>query len=158
MRTSRKAAPEDAPATRAPDASAPASSSAPAGPQAMFVVWKGDSRMEGVAVKLHVMGALMRFLAERNGVPFLEGRHSFVITLPDVPDESGWFRERVLRYVSVHGGTGREQDEETARRLAERARQEDPEGARYVGAGLLRSFLEEMYMHYDVWREDDDRR
>lgn len=116
------------------------------------VILKGDKDVEGVAVKLRVINVILKFVSRVTGAPMTEGTYSFMISglKRSSTVDLEWVRENLMRKVDVYGAYDSEGAERIANRLFE-VFAESGAPPDKVGLSLILFYLDQMYMHYDVF-------
>lgn len=117
-----------------------------------YVIWKGDSQVSGVGVKLRAIQTVLEFLKGTTGCDYFEGRNSFIVRLPEAPGDEGWLRKNCIGEGDIVGTTSVNDSKDRAARCISRY-EERKEGVDRVGHSLLKYYLEHFYMKYDIWEE-----
>lgn len=115
----------------------------------MVVVCRGVEGNVADSVKYAAMLAIMRFVSDITGSPVFEGKNVTVILTPRRTGDVRWLMSNVFAHVNPQGCNIQQVPAvvERMRHLYEEAGG-DPEK---VGTGILRYWLDQMYMKYDVW-------
>ena len=117
-----------------------------------YIIWKGDSQVMGVGVKMRAVETVLEFLKDTMGVDYFDGRNSYAIRLPDTPGDADWLRKNCIGEGDIVGSTSINDSAERARRCAERY-EEKKAGTDRVGHSILGYYLEHFYMKYDIWED-----
>ena len=115
-----------------------------------IVVCKGNEDGLGVAVKLNAIEVVLKFVSKVLGIQYFNGNHTFMLRCPNSVGNTSWLRNNVFSYVSIIGVTSDYEKERKADKLLEIYNQKNPDGEDLVGYGIIKWFLEDMYMKYDI--------
>lgn len=118
-----------------------------------YVIWKGDTQVSGVGVKLRAVEALTMFLEGVGGAEVKDGRHSVLVTMPDIAGDTQWLKENCIGEGSIVGSTSINDSRNRADKCIERYNERKGDTER-VGWDILRYYLDHFYMTYDMWRDE----
>lgn len=119
--------------------------------KASVIVIKGNRDVEGVAVKQHAIEVVMNFVALALDIPFKNLNHTYVLEGIDSnkPGDVQWLKERVFRKVDIMGTTNPAESKMRAEKLLSVYNTAN-EGQEKVGLGIVKYYLDQMYMQYDI--------
>ena len=115
----------------------------------MIVVCRGVEGNVADSVKYAAISAIMRFVSDVTGAPVFEGRNVAVILTPRRAGDVRWLLSNVFSHVNPQGCNMQQVPAVAAkmRKCFDEAGG-DPEK---VGTAIIRYWLDQMYMKYDVW-------
>lgn len=125
------------------------------GDTVMIVISKGNPEVNGALIKLNTAFVLAELASLVNGAVVNAGEHFVVVRgFPaGAVGDAGWMKETVFRKVDIYGATTRDE----AKRIADRMKavyDEKDGGEGHFGLAVIRNFLDNMYMKYEVIPED----
>ena len=116
-----------------------------------FVIWKGNMDVTGVAPKINAMKIVVRFLEKTAKAKVYDGKHSFLIIMPETVGDPVWMKENVIREGDIVGVTSDDlRAQERADKLVEKY-DNAREGKRYAGTAVLKYWLAHFYLQFDEW-------
>lgn len=118
-----------------------------------LIILKGDADREGTAVKQRAIYNVLLFVSKVLGRPVYRGTKVYAITLPKSDGDAQWLKDNVFRYIDIVGASSDAESEATANRLEAMYNDKNGNGPQRVGISILRRYLDDMYMQYDVWSD-----
>jgi len=120
-----------------------------------FMIWRGDVNVLGVADKVCTVKIISGFMKDvLPGTEVFDGRNIIAVKVPRVQGDRTWMKDNVFKYVELVGAMGDDAVRsriERAKALYDAARGDND----YVDGELLRYYLDQRMMKYDVWGDDD---
>ena len=97
------------------------------------------------------MNVVMKFVSMALDIPYKNVKHSMIIKGLDAskPGDAQWLRDKVFRKVDIYNAT----DDNSATMKAEKlisVYNEVNDGQEKVGLAIIKYFLDDMYMQYDI--------
>ena len=86
------------------------------------------------------------------GTTVRRGEHVLLVRVPDIQGDPLKAESEILRYVNFQRAECHADVERAVDQLM--ARTDEIGGREYIGAGLIRFYMERMYMDHDEWRDE----
>lgn len=115
----------------------------------LLIVLKGTEGDIRDAVKMPAMLTLMRFASKVQGLPVHEGRFLYAMPVGHGAGDIGWMKDNVFKYCDPVG-TVIQDVERVSDRMVELYEKAGGTPDR-MGIGVLRYWLDQWFMRYDVW-------
>lgn len=114
-----------------------------------FVILKGNAEVSGAAIKQNAMKVILKFIEKALDVKYSEGQYTYYIAMPDELGDAQWLKDKVFRYVDIYGAYSEKEAEKRAEKAFNIYAEANFGGSNRVGTGIIRRYLDEMYMQYD---------
>lgn len=117
-----------------------------------LIILKGDSKVEGLALKLHAMKVLLEFVSMALDIQMVDGKSTMGLRGldPTKPGDAQWLLQNVFRKADLFGAENDAAIKMRAEKLISIYNQAN-DGAEKVGMAIIKYYLDQMYMQYDIW-------
>lgn len=117
-----------------------------------IVVVKGDPLNEGIGIKIDAVRILFAFAERALGARVQEGNSLIYLDGLDAanPGDVAWMKDNVFRKADIYGARTSKEAEMRKNSLTV-AYSELDEGRNAFGYGVIKYFLDQMYLKYDIF-------